>query len=58
MEWTPYPSDVTDGQWQIITPLIPLAQPGGSSPIGEHAGGGQRDPLPESVGLFVADAAS
>lgn len=29
MERNPYPSDVTDGQWKIITPLIPLAQPGG-----------------------------
>jgi len=29
MERNPYPSDVTEEQWKIITPLIPLAQPGG-----------------------------
>ena len=26
---TPYPSDLTDQQWQIIKPLIPRAKPGG-----------------------------
>lgn len=25
----PYPSDLTDEQWQIIAPLLPLAKPGG-----------------------------
>jgi transposase len=25
----PYPSDVTDGQWRLIEPLIPPAAPGG-----------------------------
>ena len=26
---SPYPSDLTDEQWQIIAPLLPLAKPGG-----------------------------
>ena len=25
----PYPSDVTEGQWRLIEPLIPAAHPGG-----------------------------
>lgn len=25
----PYPSDVTDGQWRLIAPLIPPPKPGG-----------------------------
>ena len=29
MERTPYPSDVTDAQWQLIEPMIPPAKPGG-----------------------------
>jgi len=29
MERTPYPSDLTDEQWQFIEPLIPPAKPGG-----------------------------
>jgi putative transposase len=29
MERTPYPSDLTDEQWQLIEPLIPPAKPGG-----------------------------
>jgi len=29
MERPPYPSDLTDKQWQIIAPLIPPAKPGG-----------------------------
>jgi putative transposase len=29
MERKPYPSDVTDEQWAIMEPLIPLARPGG-----------------------------
>jgi putative transposase len=29
MNRQPYPSDLTDAQWQIIEPLIPLAKPGG-----------------------------
>jgi putative transposase len=29
MERNPYPSDVTDGQWKMIAPLIPPAAPGG-----------------------------
>lgn len=29
MERTPYPSDVTDGQYALIEPLIPPAEPGG-----------------------------
>ncbi len=29
MERTPYPSDVTDEQWQLVEPLIPPAKPGG-----------------------------
>jgi putative transposase len=29
MERTPYPSDLTDEQWQLIEPLIPAAKPGG-----------------------------
>jgi putative transposase len=28
-----YPSDVTDGQWAIIAPLIPPAKPGGRPPV-------------------------
>lgn len=29
MERKPYPSDVTDGQWRLIGPLIPPPKPGG-----------------------------
>ncbi len=29
MERNPYPSDVTDGQWRLIAPLIPPPLPGG-----------------------------
>lgn len=29
MARTPYPSDLTDAQWSLIEPLIPLAEPGG-----------------------------
>jgi len=29
MERTPYPTDLTDGQWRLIEPLIPPAEPGG-----------------------------
>lgn len=29
MSRTPYPSDLTDGQWARIAPLIPPAKPGG-----------------------------
>lgn len=29
MTRTPYPSDLTDAQWSIISPLIPPAWPGG-----------------------------
>lgn len=29
MSRKPYPSDVTDGQWQLLHPLLPPAKPGG-----------------------------
>ena len=29
MEWKPYPSDLTGGQWRLIGPLIPEAKRGG-----------------------------
>jgi putative transposase len=29
MERNPYPSDLTDEQWQLIEPLIPKPKPGG-----------------------------
>jgi putative transposase len=29
MARTPYPSDLTDEQWRIVEPMIPLAEPGG-----------------------------
>lgn len=29
MSRTPYPSDIDDGQWKVIAPLIPPAKPGG-----------------------------
>ena len=29
MEWTPYPSDLTEEQWKLLEPLIPPAKPGG-----------------------------
>jgi putative transposase len=29
MARTPYPSDLTDEQWQVIKPLLPEARPGG-----------------------------
>jgi putative transposase len=29
METNLYPSDLTDGQWQLIEPLLPKAKPGG-----------------------------
>jgi len=29
MDRKPYPSDVTDGQWRLIEPLIPPPKPGG-----------------------------
>lgn len=31
MERKPYPTDLTDGQWRLIEPLIPAAKPGGRS---------------------------
>jgi putative transposase len=29
MKRTPYPTDLTNAQWQLIEPLLPPAQPGG-----------------------------
>jgi putative transposase len=29
MERAPFPSDLTDEQWKLIKPLVPLAKPGG-----------------------------
>ncbi len=29
MERKPYPDDVTDAQWELLTPLLPPAKPGG-----------------------------
>ena len=29
MERNPYPSDLTDEQWKLTEPMIPLAEPGG-----------------------------
>lgn len=29
MSRKPYPSDLTDGQWQVLEPLLPAAKPGG-----------------------------
>ena len=29
MNRQPYPSDLTDAQWQLIGPLLPPAKPGG-----------------------------
>jgi len=29
MDRTPYPTDLTDEQWQILEPMIPPAKPGG-----------------------------
>jgi putative transposase len=29
MSREPYPSDLTDGQWQLLEPLLPAAKPGG-----------------------------
>ena len=29
MDTNSYPSDLTDGQWQLIVPLLPKAKPGG-----------------------------
>src|SRR5437763_14024226 len=29
MKRQPYPSDVTDRQWQLLAPLLPAARPGG-----------------------------
>ena len=29
MSRKPYPSDLTDDQWQVLAPLLPLARPGG-----------------------------
>ena len=29
MNRLPYPSDLTDAQWQLIQPLLPAAKPGG-----------------------------
>jgi putative transposase len=29
MERTPYPTDLTDGQWKLVEPLLPEAKPGG-----------------------------
>ncbi len=26
---SPYPTDLTDGQWQMLAPQLPLAKPGG-----------------------------
>jgi len=28
----PYPSDLTDAQWAILEPLVPVAKPGGRPP--------------------------
>jgi putative transposase len=29
MSHQPYPSDLTDAQWQLLEPLLPPAKPGG-----------------------------
>src|SRR5262245_42399455 len=29
MSRKPYPSDLTDDQWAVLAPLVPLARPGG-----------------------------
>ena len=29
MSRKPYPSDVTDAQWALLEPMLPLARPGG-----------------------------
>ncbi|WP_155773036.1 transposase [Rhodococcus opacus] len=30
---TPYPSDLTDAQWELIAPMVPAALPGGRPAI-------------------------
>ncbi len=51
----PYPSDLTDEQWAIIEPLIPVT-PVGRPRIGRHAGGPQRHLLPQPLGMPVGHA--
>jgi transposase len=31
-----YPADLTDAQWAILEPLVPLPQPGGRPPAHAH----------------------
>jgi hypothetical protein len=45
----PYPSDVTDTQWEILAPLIP--EPGACFVIGFY-----RHPIPTSIRFFFLDS--
>ena len=51
----PYPSDLTDAQWAIIEPLIPVHDDG-AAPDQRHAGGAQRHLLPQPLRLPVGHA--
>ena len=37
-----YPSDVTDEEWELMVPLIPLGKSGGGKRTVNHARGGER----------------
>ena len=53
----PYPSDLTDAQWAIIEPLIPVSRRR-PAPHHRHARGPQRHLLPQPLRLPVGHAAA
>ncbi len=52
-----YPSDLTDEQWEIIRPLIPVNQVGRPREV-ETPGGAQHDLLSQPLRLPVGHAAA
>ena len=58
MERKPYPTDLTDEQWQLIEPLLPPAKPGGRPRKTNLREVLNALVLSESFGLPMADAAA
>ena len=56
MRRKPYPSDLTDDQWQVLALLLPLARPGATANRGS-AGGAERHPVHAPQRLRLAGTA-
>ena len=41
-----YASDLTDGEWKVLEPLLPSRQSAGTASDDGITRGGERDPLP------------